>query len=30
MRRHDMAAKAQERQAMQQFKMQQPPGGAGP
>jgi hypothetical protein len=30
MRRHDMAAKAAERQAMQQFKMQQPPGGAGP
>jgi hypothetical protein len=30
MRRHEMAAKAQERQAMQQFKMQQPPGGAGP
>jgi hypothetical protein len=30
MRRHDMAAKAAERQAMQQFKMQQPPGGTGP
>jgi hypothetical protein len=27
MRRHEMAAKASERQAMQQFKMQQPPGG---
>jgi hypothetical protein len=30
LRRQDMAAKANERQAMQSFKMQQPPGGSRP